>query len=1100
RARESQKELPRDEKRKKEEVLEQLGRLKPQRSVTGKQPMGEQTPVLFHTEASFLAPIKTLPLPEGPRREQLLLTIGLSSCTQVAPCSQERRPFPEASLPAANIYAAVVAWLLSLVSAREESNAPFQVLGLQQAWHEGGLALHACIAPASKVVAQNDSRVQTRQCRGKKNKNKGSFLGNGTFGHLRAAEDKPASKRQRFSGEGGISTEETGGIHSLSHPNIRSSWPGWRKIKQACGQPRILPLASRKQEGIRGSLVKEFLPETSLFHQQTSMFFSSTSLSDVIWWKEELANQMRNQAKYPFLPEIPAIRLSHITTLSSDLAAVEQAFAMPAGFYWQTVETEEEYFSGGSPIGESSGLDTEVAMALLFETLLGNPVAVHHLLQLILASGLDICGLRLLYPQYSMLQSSMVPLPSCYAQEKVPGALALSLRGAHARTVLQDIMGPSDPQLAIVTDCCSVNAIYCGSRAEPLAYLPHTDHCVHRELCVWFGGRVCCEEMLRGGVPNPVCRCDKARFRGLPSLQAEADAEKSVLQDSAPLRLPATLVCTTKGDVILLVSPAVPSRAYGAVISACTRRGFVLQGLKRLRLSPKQALLLCLPASQEAAFCPPEASCPPDRSISGDRLAIQPRVHCLALLLRKENASHHVPALLKGLMNGLAEKGFLEDAQPHLHTSGEPEPGLCFHVIPYTDSALQALGGSFSSVPDPCAIPLDVFCHRSFASHPETEQVVLLTLSSQEAMKSAGSFLHQILALGSQKQAQAAVPEEFDPRFELLALKWLPHLTRIQAKEITPFEVGDKPWQASIATLMAGPALVCALRGIGAFGALTETLKTLAPCDGKPSANSCSLRAVMSLTPEMAFRQAVLFFTKKDFVDDPKSRPGLKYLPPSGRPSQTKVGEIQRSHAESLFHYMQGGLPVLCTVLLIKPGVWARNLARFLRKLDQEKFCLVGMKYVTLDPEDVRALLSPEAQQDPAVVEAHSRYLTSGSSLVLCLQRENAVKKLLDLLGPEDPKQAQAISQFLWRAQYGLSSTQNGFYGSVSYGVALRDVKRFFPEGLCGAGCPTLEEKEICAAEFDPVICLGIHKRRRLVKCQARSQLSCLGSEQSPTV
>lgn len=72
--------------------------------------------ILFLQEASFLAPIRTWPPPEGPRREQLLLTVGLSSCTQIAFCSQEHGPCPEASLPASSIYAAVVAWLLALVS------------------------------------------------------------------------------------------------------------------------------------------------------------------------------------------------------------------------------------------------------------------------------------------------------------------------------------------------------------------------------------------------------------------------------------------------------------------------------------------------------------------------------------------------------------------------------------------------------------------------------------------------------------------------------------------------------------------------------------------------------------------------------------------------------------------------------------------------------------------------------------------------------------------------------------------------------------------------------------------------------------------------
>lgn len=69
------------------------------------------------------------------------------------------------------------------------------------------------------------------------------------------------------------------------------------------------------------------------------------------------------------------------------------------------------------------------------------------------------------------------------------------------------------------------------------------------------------------------------------------------------------------------------------------------------------------------------------------------------------------------------------------------------------------------------------------------------------------------------------------------------------------------------------------------------------------------------------------------------------------------------------------------------------------------------------------------SSQDPAAAEAHCTYLTSGTALMLCLQRPNAVKKLMDLLGPEDPQLAQALDPCLWRAQYGTSRVQNGFYG-----------------------------------------------------------------------
>ncbi|XP_077774547.1 dynein axonemal assembly factor 8 isoform X4 [Podarcis muralis] len=957
---ESQKEKQGEEKRRKQRLKEQLENLKPQHSTTGKQPMAEQTPVLFHT----------------------------------VPC----------------------------LGARGESKAPFQVLGLQQIWYKDALALHACLTPVS------ESEV-----------------------HSSRKHEKEKEKQQQSP--------------STSYLKPKNSLQGM-----------------------------------SLFHQQSSMFLSQTSLLDVIWWKAELDSHMQNQS-YPFLPEIPPIHLSHFATLNSDSMALEKAFAVPAGFYWQTVETDEKYFPSGSDIRESSDTDSEVAMALLFETLLRSPLAVHHTLQLILASGLDICGFRLLYPQPDMFLSSTVTPPSCYTQEKGPSVLALSLRGPRARGILQDIMGPSDAQLARVTDCHSISAIYGSSRAKPLAYLPHMDSRVHRELCFWFGGRVSCDGTLHGGVPNPVGKRSKPRLPR-PSLhKADADQEPSNLQDATALWPPAALVSTTKGDIILMASPAVPPHIYGLVISTCTQRGFVLQGTKQLQLSPKQAHVLGVPASQVTVFCPREASYIPERSFLEDKLPSQTRVHCLALLLRKENASHHVPALLKGLMSALAEKGFLEDIQSNLHSHADPEPSLCFHAVPYTDSLLQELGGNFSVVPDPSNIPLEVLHSRMYASEPEMEQVVLLTFTGKEAMKSTGSVLHQILALGCRKQpAQTPVLEDLDLPFELLTLKWLPHLTRIQAKETTPFEVGDKRWQTSIDSLMSSPALVCVLRRIGAFVVLAEILKRLTPHNSKVSSGCCSLLRVMSSTPETAFRQAALFFTEKDFVGDPKRRPALKYLPPPPQHPQSEAGETDTSHAELLFRSMQVGAQILCTVLLLKPGTWTRNLARILRKLDLEKFSLVGMKHIDLTPKDVKALLSSEANQDPAALEAHSSYLTSGSSLVLCLQRQNAVKKLLDLLGPEDPKEAQAANQFFWRAQYGHSLIHNGFYGSTSYWVAVRDVELFFPEGLCGAGPPSLEGKEICTVASDPTACLEIDKQHRLVKREARRQLNLLGPEQPQTL
>ncbi|XP_050824002.1 dynein axonemal assembly factor 8 isoform X4 [Gopherus flavomarginatus] len=943
------------EKHRRQRLQEQLERLQPQHSVTGKQPMAEKTPVLFHLEASYLPAINTLPSADSANGEKLLMTIWLASCGQVAMCGQHSGRFPDTVLTAASIYQALVTWLLSLA-----------------------------------------------------------------------------------------------------------------------------------KEALRG---------TTIFYQQMSAYLSHTWLPNVIWWSRELTSRLQNQL-YPLLPEIPAVRLNCITTINPDPKAVEKAFAMPAGFYWQTVETDEKYFPDSSDIGASTDIDTEVAVTLLFETLLRTPLAVHHMLQLILSSGLDICGLRLLYPQHSMLLASTDKLPSTYDPEagKAPPVLALGLRGPKAGSALQDIIGPSDPQLASMTDCGSINAIYCRSQAEPLAYLPHTDSRVHRELCLLFGGRACCDEVLHVGVQNPACKYNKSRPQSPSFNRANADQERADLQDMALSRPPATLVSTTKGDVILVVSPAVPPHAYGDVISTCTQRGFTLQGIKQLRLSPKRAIMLSMTTSQMAVFCPNKTSSLPDGRSSREELPAEPRLHCLILLLRKENAGHHVPALVKGLMKEMAERGLLGEVRSNLPPSAELEPALCIHVAPYTDSLLQTLGGNLSAVPDSCNVPLDLLCHRTYALDPEMEQVVILTLIGKEAMKSAGHLLCQILHPGFLKQAQN--PEGLDPGFELLSLKWLPQLTRSQAKEVTPFEVGDTSWQRSINMLMSSPALICALRRVNAFGVLAEMLKKLTLLGDKPSTNTSDLQRVMALTPEMAFRQAVLFFTEKEFISDCKRRPAMKYLPPYGRSSRAEGGETRRGHAESLFTYMQAGAQLLCTVLLIKPGVWARSLARILRKLDLEKFSLVGMKHISLKPDIVLGFLSSEAKQEPSILEAHCSYLTSGSSLVLCLQRENAVKKLVDLLGPEDPVLAQTLDPCLWRAQYGASSIQNGFYGSRSYHAAVRDTKLFFPEGLCCADWQVLKEEEICNMKCDPIVRTEISKRRRIVKHETRRQLNFLGSEQ----
>ncbi|KFO08881.1 hypothetical protein N312_13113, partial [Balearica regulorum gibbericeps] len=102
----------------------------------------------------------------------------------------------------------------------------------------------------------------------------------------------------------------------------------------------------------------EELGGTSIFYQKISAFLACTWLPDVIWWRAELANHFQNQL-CPLL-EIPSVLLSYITAVSSDPQAVEKVFAVPNGFYWQTVESDEKYFPNSSNIEACRDIDTEV--------------------------------------------------------------------------------------------------------------------------------------------------------------------------------------------------------------------------------------------------------------------------------------------------------------------------------------------------------------------------------------------------------------------------------------------------------------------------------------------------------------------------------------------------------------------------------------------------------------------------------------------------------------------------------------------------------------------------------------------------------------------
>lgn len=361
-------------------------------------------------------------------------------------------------------------------------------------------------------------------------------------------------------------------------------------------------------------------------------------------------------------------------------------------------------------------------------------------------------------------------------------------------------------------------------------------------------------------------------------------------------------------------------------------------------------------------------------------------------------------------------------------------------------------------------------------TNPEVEEIVVLLLLGHEVLKSCGLFVGKLLNLVP--YSKSPVISTVKDGFELLGIKWLPSLSMSQAKEVTPFEVGDRSWKENIHTLTSEPALVLVLRSVGAFKKLESAIP-------KPDKKSNHMDFLMSKTAEEAYSFARSFFMDRELFCDPQSRPLLPYLPQSryltGTPSNLSMSVMKPELLkQSIFEIMQSGPRPLTTVLLIKPRAVKRHLPKILKKVVQESFHIIGLRLELLDKEAAISLFD-EDDMDETQLQRHIDHMTSGPCALLSLQRENAVKKLLDLVGPKDPVAARRQSQFLWRGVFGADSVLNAFHVSSNYVCGIVEQNKFFPDGLCCEITEDLKSENIICPAVDNIIDVKYQDHRSLV-------------------
>lgn len=128
----------------------------------------------------------------------------------------------------------------------------------------------------------------------------------------------------------------------------------------------------------------------------------------------------------------------------------------------------------------------------------------------------------------------------------------------------------------------------------------------------------------------------------------------------------------------------------------------------------------------------------------------------------------------------------------------------------------------------------------------------------------------------------------------------------------------------------------------------------------------------------------------------------------------------------------------------MKPFAVNKYLSKILKRVLQEDFTIIAIKLLLLSPDQASILVPSETRSDQIISSMHLEHLMSGPCLALCLLRENAVKKLLDLLGPANPREAKQKNQFLWRGLYGADPVNNALHGMLQEIVNFLKLWRHF--------------------------------------------------------
>ena len=129
------------------------------------------------------------------------------------------------------------------------------------------------------------------------------------------------------------------------------------------------------------------------------------------------------------------------------------------------------------------------------------------------------------------------------------------------------------------------------------------------------------------------------------------------------------------------------------------------------------------------------------------------------------------------------------------------------------------------------------------------------------------------------------------------------------------------------------------------------------------------------------------------------------------------------------------------TFAMIKPDAVERGLTgKILSRIEAEKFCIVGMRLVKMTKAQAEGFYA--VHRERPFFGPLTAYMSSGRTIVLALERENAIKHWRDVMGATDP--AKAAPGTL-RKEFGENIERNATHGSDAPDTAAFELSYWFP-------------------------------------------------------